>query len=103
MLVAQLVDLDPCLAALGGLGNRLVGLEPEALMAAASKQSGLEDYGSDYFRGPLLRLCQSLEQDAALTGLGRIMARKELLRLLGNRLRFVEVFKRHPEIAGGPG
>lgn len=86
-------------AGLGGLGRRLISLEPDNLMAAASKQTGLSDFGSDYFRGPLRRLCDSLEQDAQLTALGRTIARQDLTRLLANRLRFIDIFKRHPEIA----
>lgn len=83
----------------GGLGNRLIDLRPEGLMRRACKQTGLSDYGSDYFRAPLRRLCDSLEKDAQLTALGRVTARQDLLRLLSNRLQFVDIFKRHPEIA----
>jgi len=86
-------------ASLGPLGKRLVDLSPPRLLAAASKQTGLDDYGPDYFRGPLQRLCDSLEQDARLSGLGRILARQELLRLLNHRLQFIDIFKRHPQIA----
>jgi hypothetical protein len=86
-------------AGLGGLGQGLISLQPDALMRKACKQTGLSDYGSDYFHGPLQRLCDSLEQDAHLTGLGRAIARQDLLRLLGNRLQFVDIFKQHPKIA----
>lgn len=86
-------------SSLGKYGNRFVSLKPEALMTTASKKTGLRDFGSDYFRGPLQLLCDSFEEDAYLTGLGRIMARQELLRLLKHRLQFVDIFKRHPEIA----
>ncbi len=68
-------------------------------MRRASQQTGLSDYGSDYFRTPLRRLCESLEQEAQLTGLGRVIARQDLLRLLSNRLQFIDIFKHHPEIA----
>ncbi len=91
--------LNGTFSVLGKLGNHLVSLNPEALMVSASKQTGLSDFGSDYFRQPLHLLCESFEEDAHLTGLGRIMARQELLRLLKNRLQFVDIFKQHPEIA----
>ena len=84
---------------LGGVGRRLIDLDPERLLRTARKKSALDDFGSDYFVDPLRRLCSSLEQDAHLTGLGRAMARQDLLRLLNNRLQFVDLFKRHPEIA----
>jgi hypothetical protein len=79
--------------------RRLVDLSAENLLSKASKKTGLDDYGSEYFRGPLARLLQSLEQDAHLTVFGRLMARQEILRLMGNRLQLVDIFKRHPEIA----
>lgn len=80
-------------------GLNLVSLKPEPLLNLAAKKTGLVDYGPDYFRGPLKRLCTSLDEDAKLTGLGRVMARQEILRLLETRLRFVDIFKQHPEIA----
>jgi hypothetical protein len=91
--------LNSAFPALGKFGNRLLSLEPDALMAKASKQTGLRDFGSDYFHKPLQLLCDSLEEDAYLTGLGRIMARQEVLRLLENRLQFIDIFKQNPEIA----
>lgn len=83
----------------GPLGGRLLSLNPDTLIALAAKQTGLDDFGSDYFREPLARLCRSLEEDAQLTALGRVVARQDILRLLGNRLRFIDIFKQHPEIA----
>jgi hypothetical protein len=88
-------------AALGGLGKRLLSLEPAALMDTAARATGLDDFGEEYFRDPLDRLCRSLDGEARLTALGRMIARQDLLRLLGNRLQFVEIFKRHPDIARG--
>jgi hypothetical protein len=87
------------IACLGPLNKKLIKLTPESLMAYAVKQTGLRDFGPDYFRGPLQRYCDSLEKDAYLTGLGRTMARQDMLRLLKNRLQFVDIFKHHPEIA----
>ena len=86
-------------SSLGTLGNRLVSLKPESLMKTARKKTGLSDFGGDYFRQPLQLLCDSFEEDAHLTGLGRLVARQELLRLLETRLRFIDIFKQHPEIA----
>ncbi|MBT4522488.1 MAG: sulfotransferase [Halieaceae bacterium] len=88
-----------CFAILGSFGNKLISLEPAPLMQKASQNTGLSDYGSDYFRAPLELLCDSLEQDAQLSALGRVMARGEILRLLSNRLQFVDLFKQHPQIA----
>jgi hypothetical protein len=86
-------------AGLRSAGLDLLPLHAESLMSGASRKTGLTDFGSEYFRGPLDRLCESLERDAKLTALGRTMARQEILRLLQHRLLFVEQFKRNPEIA----
>jgi sulfotransferase family protein len=98
-LPAAVRALNTAFALTGPLGKQLISLRPEKLMASAARETGLDDFGSDYFRQPLERLCRSLEQDADLTALGRSIARQDILRLLGNRLRFVDIFKRHPEIA----
>lgn len=90
--------INNCFAGLGNGGKRLLSLEPDKLMSAASKATGLNDFGDDYFRGPLDRLHHSLEDDAQLTALGRMIARQDIIRLLSNRLRFVDLFKQHPEI-----
>lgn len=88
-------------AALRGLGLPLVRLDAGRLLATARKQTGLDDFGGDGLHEPLRRLVASLEQEAGLTLLGRIVARDDLVRLLANRLRVAEVCKRHPEIGAG--
>ena len=47
-------------------------------------------------------LVDSLEREAELSLLGRLVARGDLLRVLENRLRLVELFREHPEIADQP-
>src|SRR5581483_11980310 len=47
-------------------------------------------------------LAASFEDEAALTMLGRFIARGDLVRLLENRLRMTDVRKRHPAIAAEP-
>jgi hypothetical protein len=83
---------------LGRFGDTLLSLKPEALLKTASRQTGLSDYGSDYFREPLQRLCDSLQQDAQLSAFGRLIARQDLLRLLRNRLQLEHTYRQHPEI-----
>lgn len=90
------------MASLGPWQKQLISLEPDALLRKAQQQCGLQDFGSDYFRDPLERLCLSLENDARLTALGRIIARQQLLDLLSHRLQFIDIFKRHPDIAEQP-
>ena len=76
-------------------------LEPEALLAAARRSAGKEDFGDSGFREALTRLLRSLDQEADLTPLGRTIARREILRWLGNRLEMEDWWTRHPEIGAG--
>ncbi|HJQ74315.1 MAG TPA: sulfotransferase, partial [Gaiellaceae bacterium] len=83
---------------LAGAGLPLVRLDPDGLCARASRRTGLDDFGDDAFREPLRRLLHSMEHEAALTLLGRLIARTDVVRLLENRLRMTDVRRRHPEI-----
>ena len=84
---------------LARVGARPIDLGERALTRAASKQTGLEDYGDESFRPGFRRLLQSLEEDARLTLFGRFFAKRQLVELLSHRLRLVDWRKRHPEIA----
>jgi hypothetical protein len=83
-------------------GLPLVRLDEAALRARATRDTGLEDFGDERFREPLGRLLESFEREAALTLLGRLIARSDVVRLLGNRLRMVDAWARHPEIEAAP-
>ena len=67
-------------------------------MAAARRQAGLDDFGARTFDEGLRELLESWEQQAGLSLLGRLMARTQVIELLANRLRSVDVMRRHPEI-----
>jgi hypothetical protein len=84
--------------ALRAAGWPLLRLDAEALCAAARRRTGLSDFGDGAFREPLGRLVASLESEARLTPFGRFVARRDLLRLLENRLRWHDTLLRHPEI-----
>ena len=68
-------------------------------MSDAARRTGLTDFGDDSFREPLALFTRALDEEAALTPVGRFVARRELDTLLENRLRIEETFARHPEIA----
>ena len=87
--------------ALRALGLPLVRLDEAALMAEATRRTGLDDFGDERFREPLQLLLDGFEREAALTLLGRIMVRNDVLRLLENRLRMTAEHRRHPEIEDG--
>ncbi len=84
---------------LGDDGRSLVTLDEAAVLAAAVENTGLDDFGDTWFREPLRLLLRSLDEDAGLTLLGRIVARSEVQRFLQNRLRIEDCWKKHPEIA----
>ncbi len=80
----------------------MVRLDEASLLARATRNTGLDDFGDAGFREPLRRLLESLEHEAELTLLGRMIARNDVVRLLENRLHMRETFKRHPEIGEHP-
>ncbi|MCR9105958.1 MAG: sulfotransferase [Gammaproteobacteria bacterium] len=104
-----MASLPLTVRALNGAGHaaRTLGLQPvkldfDSLLKQARKDSGLQDFGDSDFELPLRMLLDSLETEARLTLLGRIIARGDLLRTLTNRLGMVELLKRHPEIEEQP-
>jgi hypothetical protein len=70
----------------------------DELLAAATDQTGLHDFGDDRFREGLERLVASLEAEATLSALGEFALPYLLTRLLVNRLRVEDWYRRHPEI-----
>jgi hypothetical protein len=77
-------------------------LEPEALMAAASEQTGLDHFGDDWFREPLEIVCRAIPVEAGLNAVGRVTAGSSLVNMLANRLRLEDLLRRHPEIEDVP-
>ncbi|HEX4218975.1 MAG TPA: sulfotransferase, partial [Acidimicrobiales bacterium] len=75
-----------------------VSLQPDALMATAVDQSGLDDFGPDDFVSRLDLLCAQLRDEARLDDAG-ILAQSTLVTgLLRNRLLLEDLVRRHPEI-----
>jgi hypothetical protein len=73
--------------------------EEDAVLASARKRTGLDDFGADTFREGLRVFLDSLEREANLSPLGRIMAHGRVVDLLCDRLRLVDWRTRHPEVA----
>ena len=77
----------------------VVPLDSESLIATARRNTGLRDFGADEWREPFEVFVASLERDADLHLLGRLLARAEILNLLEVRLQVEHEFASAPEIA----
>lgn len=73
-------------------------LQPDALLAAATERTGLDDFGDPAFRERLDVLCTALREEADLSDTGRAMAYEQLAGHLVNRLRLEALIADHPEI-----
>jgi hypothetical protein len=71
---------------------------PDALMALAREQTGLDDFGDDSFRDGLERLCHALQTEAKLNAVGEMALPQLIGKLLANRLKIEDWYARHPEI-----
>jgi hypothetical protein len=80
----------------------LMRLDEQAVCAAATKKTGLKDFGDPHYRKGLLRLLESAEKDAHLHPLGRFMTNDMVTNYLVHRLRLVETRKKEPEIFRQP-
>ncbi len=87
--------------AMRSVGLPLFRLDEQTLFAKATDAAGLSDFGDDYFREPLAVLLRAFETEADLTPLGRMIAQRDIVRLLTNRLHMVDAHERHSEISCG--
>jgi len=90
--------LNILLRGLNTLGLARTALDEESLIAAARKECGLTEFGDESFREPLRILIDSLENEANLNPVGRMLTRVSNVRLLRNRLLANELLQKHPEI-----
>jgi len=82
------------------LSDALPDLSPESILEEASRRArGLTDTGEDQFAEGLRRLSESLEGEARLTPLGRMIARERAILSTVNRLNYLEDRRTHPSIA----
>ncbi len=77
-------------------------LDERSLVAAARRRTRLHAFGDESFRVPLRRLLASIETEARLHPVGRLLVRQILVRNLATRLRVGALFDLHPEIAAQP-
>lgn len=77
-------------------------LDEQAVTAAATKLTGLTDFGDPYYRQGLQCLLESAEKDANLHPIGRLMTNDMVINYLVQRLRLAETRKKEPEIFQKP-
>ncbi len=69
-----------------------------ALLDAARRETGLDDFGDPSFREGLDVLADSLAREAGLSDVGRMAYTGQILGYLQERLRIEECYRQHPEI-----
>ena len=95
-------DLRATNAKLEPVVNERWPFDPDALIAAATEMTGLSDFGPDYFREALDMICKSAREDLDLNPVGHRNLWFSVLDHLIQRLRFVDLWTRHPEILDEP-
>jgi hypothetical protein len=73
-------------------------LDPDELIATASRNTGLDDFGGDEWREPFEILLRAIEEEADLHLFGRLWTRQDVILFLETRLRIEAAYKAHPEI-----
>lgn len=81
-----------------GGAEKLIPLHGSELKQSACEACGLSDFGDYPWEPAFEKLLWSLNNEAQLNTLGRLMVRAELLRTLQVRLRLTEFWKQHPEV-----
>ncbi len=77
-------------------------LSLDVLAAQASTETGLDDFGDDWFREPISVVLRALTTETRLSPFGRVTTSVQFLQLLKNRLLIQDVLRRHPEIRDVP-
>jgi hypothetical protein len=76
----------------------VVRAEVDAILEDAVKEAGLDDFGDDWFLGPLAAWVDDLSQPN-LNDFGRRFLRSLAVKDVTRRLRVLDVLRRNPEIA----
>jgi hypothetical protein len=87
----------PMREGMAGYGASLQ-LTPQTLLETATERTGLNNWGDNAFRERLEVLCESLVNEADLSGVGRMMAFEQVAGHLVNRLRLEDLIATNPDI-----
>lgn len=77
-------------------------MDPDEIVAAARKQTGLTDYGDEAIIAGLTALTAALDREAKLTERGEAIVKRSLVDTLAGRLRVEDYLAKHPELLGRP-
>lgn len=72
--------------------------DADELQDGACAATGLEDFGSHYYREGLERIVASLNTEADLNDMGRVIQQATISNALIQRLKVEDTYRRHPEI-----
>ncbi|OBG24526.1 sulfotransferase [Mycobacterium sp. 852002-51057_SCH5723018] len=80
--------------------------DADELEEGACAATGLEDFGSSYYREGLERIVEALNTEADLNDVGRVIQHATISNALIQRLKIEDAYAQHPEIdhqvVGGP-
>jgi hypothetical protein len=76
-----------------------IRLDADEMLEEAQRRTGLSDFGGTSFLEPYRVLVRSIDLEAKLHPLGRVISRSDCMNWLENRLQLADARKRHPEIA----
>ncbi len=77
-------------------------MEADALLTLARRRTGLSAFGDTSFLDPLRRLLSACQDEASLSLVGRMATRWDVVRFLGNLLRFHDAEQRDSAILKQP-
>lgn len=70
----------------------------DAVLAQASTETGLADFGDDWFREPMDVVLRSYDTEGGLSAFGRVSVHSQMVGHMRNRLRVEHLVAEHPEI-----
>jgi len=75
-----------------------LSFDPDVLLAQAGTETGLDDFGDEWFREPLGVILRAIDTEAGPSAWGRISAHTQMLTHMKNRLQVEAIVRAHPEI-----
>jgi len=93
--------IDGSVSALQKLGLLQGTITADHIRTAASKRTGLTDFGDPCFEAPLNKLMEVLP-NYPLSSLGTLLTEQTMVKAMSNRLRIQDHLKRHPDVLDMP-